>query len=284
MNAYQLQPDRLPLPLSAEGYAQANEAFRQCWTGDRDEVLAFLNSHLPPTPADVLRVLGVGVGDGSFDIQIIAALREVFPAAAIDYIAVEPNEAQLSRFAERLGADAPPDVRLNLHPLRAEDYPVAEPFDLIHYIHALYHMPGSEERLIREAVAGLRPGGKLLIALSSERGGIYQLMGRFWDRIDYSFFTGGLFGQETLRDVLGKAGMPYGAEIYPDVAIDVSACFDPDSTLGRHLLNFLLQADLDQAPEELRQDALAALDELARTEGVRRLLAHPSGVFVVSAR
>lgn len=280
MTAHERTSERLALPLSAEGYAQANEAFRQCWTADRDEVLAFLQARLP-APADALRVLGVGVGDGAFDVQIIGALRAAFPAAPIAYAAVEPNEAQLQRFAERLEAHAPADVALSLHPLRAEDYRAEAPLDLIHYIHSLYHMPGAEARLLGEAVAALAPGGRLLIALSAERGGIFQLMGRFWERIDYSFFTGGLFGQEQLRALLDAAGARYDAELYPQVAIDVGACFDQGSELGRHLLNFLLQADMGRAPAELRAEALAALDELARDEGGRRLLAHPSGVFVV---
>lgn len=283
MRVSQSPPERLALPLSAEGYAQANEAFRQCWTADRDEVLAFLHNHLPTPTQATLRVLGVGVGDGSFDARIIGLLRDVFPTPVIAYVAVEPNEAQLSRFAERLRAAPPADVQLGLHALPAEEYQIEAPFDLIHFIHALYHMPGSEERLIREAVAGLRPGGRLLVALSSERGGIYQMMGQFWNRIDYRFFTGGLFGQESLRAVFNTIGVAYEDEVYPDVAIDVRACFEPDSALGRHLLNFLLQADMAQAPEPLRRAALSALDALARTDNGRRLLAHPSGVFVVTA-
>jgi hypothetical protein len=67
------------------------------------------------------------------------------------------------------------------------------------------------------------------------------------------------------------------------VGIDVAACFEPGSALGRHLLNFLLQADMDQAPAALRRDALDALDALAPADGGRRLLSHPSGVFVVAA-
>ncbi|NTV65727.1 MAG: class I SAM-dependent methyltransferase, partial [Oscillochloris sp.] len=218
-----------------------------------------------------------------FDMQMIAALRAAFPSSSIDYTAVEPNEAQLARFVERARHEAPAEVQISAHPLRAEDYRPEGRFDLVHYIHALYHMPASEERLLREALAALAPGGRLLIALSAEQGGIYQLMGRFWDRIDYSFFTSGLFGQESLRAALDQIGAPYRAEIYPEVAIDVSACFVPASPLGQHLLNFLLQADLAQAPADLRQDVLAALDELAYTAGARRLLAHPSGVFVVQA-
>ncbi|WP_129632196.1 class I SAM-dependent methyltransferase [Candidatus Oscillochloris fontis] len=279
MNADHSPPTRLALPLSAEGYAHANEAFRQCWTADRAEVLAFMRQHLPTTSANNLHVLGFGVGDGEFDVQIIAALRAAFPTTTINYIAVEPNTAQLQRFAERMRTEA---VQLTQHPLQAEEYTVEGEFDLIHYIHALYHMPGSEARLLRDALAGLRPGGKLLIALSSERGGIYQLMGQFWERIDYSFFTTGLFGQESLRATLAEIGVPYTAEIYPDVAIDVGPCFDPDSDLGRHLLNFLLQAAIDQAPEDLRQDVLDALDALAPNIDGRRLLSHPSGVFVVT--
>lgn len=284
MSALQKQPERYTLPLSAEGYAHANEAFRQCWTADRDEVIAFLNDYMPLTESDSLRILGIGVGDGSFDMRIIRTLRATYRKATIDYVVVEPNTTQLDRFIGHIRADPPSGVHVTMYPIRAEDYQIVAPFDLIHYVHSLYHMPGSEERLIRDAVAGLRPDGRLLIALSAEQGGIYQMMGQFWDRIDYSFFTDGLFGQESLRTILNKLNVVYAEEVYPEVAIDVSECFNPSSGLGRHLLNFLLQADMDQAPQELRHDVLAALDALARTEGRRRLLAHPSGIFVVGAQ
>lgn len=70
-------------------------------------------------------------------------------------------------------------------------------------------------------------------------------------------------------------------ELYPEVAIDVSACFDPDFALGNNLLDFLIQADISHAPADLREDILAALDSLSRVDGTGRFLSHPSGVFVI---
>lgn len=273
----------LRLPLTAEGYAAANEAFRQCWMADRAEVLAFLRADPPQISGDGMDVLGIGVGDGSFDMRIIACLRELYGNRPIKYVAVEPNEAQMQGFRERASTLSRSGVEFTFRQEMAEEYVPERLFDLIHYIHSLYHMPGSEERLILQAVAHLQPGGRLLIALSSEQGGIYQMMQRFWDVIDYSFFTGGLFGQESLRAVLERNKLAYHDELYPDVAIDVTACFDPMSELGMHLLNFLLQADMQRAPTAVRTQALDTLAELSRVEAGRRLLPHPSGVFMVSA-
>ncbi|AKI99889.1 methyltransferase family protein [Archangium gephyra] len=271
---------RLSLPLTAEGYAAANEAFRRCWSADREEVLSFLRAHPPSAGAEGLNVLGIGVGDGSFDLRLIETLRTLRGEVPLSYVAVEPNEAQLDGFRSRVSGEAKGGTHFTFLPLRAEDYVPDRRFDLIHYIHSLYHMPGGEERLVRMSLEQLRPGGRLLIALSSERGGIYQLMQRFWNDIDYSFFTRGLFGQESLRELFERHGIAYRYELYPQVSIDVSACFEPDSALGRHLLDFLLQADLQRAPESLRQRVLEALAELSRHVHGRRLLPHPSGVFM----
>ncbi len=273
---------RLSLPLTAAGYAAANEAFRRCWSADREEVLSFLQAHPPTSGTENLRVLGIGVGDGSFDLRIIDTLRTLRGGVPISYVAVEPNEAQLAGFRSRVSGAQEQGTQFTFLALQAEDYVPDGRFDLIHYIHSLYHMPGAEERLVRMSLEHLRPGGKLLISLSSERGGIYQLMQRFWNEIDYSFFTRGLFGQESLRELFERNGIAYQYELYPQVSIDVSACFEPDSAQGRHLLDFLLQADMQRAPEPLRQRVLEALAELSRVVEGRRLLPHPSGVFTVS--
>jgi SAM-dependent methyltransferase len=227
--------------------------------------------------------LGIGVGDGSFDVRLIDTLRALAGDVPLSYVAVEPNEAQLDGFRARASGAPQRNTHFTFLALRAEDYVPDGHFALIHAIHSLYHMPGSEERLLRGFLEHLRPGGRLLIALSSERGGIYQLMQRFWNEIDYSFFTAGLFGQESLRALFELNGMAYQYELYPEVSIDVSACFEPDSALGKHLLDFLLQADMQRAPEPLRQRVLTALAELSWAVGGRRLLPHPSGVFTVTA-
>ncbi len=84
-----------------------------------------------------------------------------------------------------------------------------------------------------------------------------------------------------------RLSLPLTAEGYAAAneafRIDVSACFEPDSALGKHLLDFLLQADMQRAPGPLRQRVLKALAELSRAVGGRRLLPHPSGVFTVTA-
>lgn len=279
------EPQSAPvsIPLSAQGYAAANEAFRQCWSGDRAEVLSMLAKHPPKPATDTLDVLGIGVGDGEFDLPLLATLRQLFGSMPISYVALEPNEAQLQGFRDRVAAEQPEAVSWTFEPIPAEAYQSDQRFDLIHYIHSLYHMPGSEEQLVLGSLAQLQPAGKLLIALAAERGGIYQMMGRFWNQIDYSFFTTGLFGQESLRALLDKHALPYDFVLFPDVGIDVTPCFDQESELGRNLLNFVLQVDMTRAPKALRDEALAALAEFAPERDGRRWLSHPSGVFILGA-
>lgn len=273
----------ISLPLSAQGYAAANEAFRQCWAADRDEVLSCLRAHLPAPSAHGLDILGIGVGDGSFDLQIIDCIQQHLGDIPMRYVALDPNEAQLHGFQANLARSPRPTVQFSFIAQPAEAYQPERQFDLIHFIHSLYHMPDHEQQLILGAHARLRPGGRLLIALSSEQGGIYQMMQRYWGEIDYSFFTHGLFGHESLMAILDRQGIPYEAARFPDVAIDVSACFQPGSALGQQLLDFIMQADMQRAPAELRERVLATLGQLSYERGGRRWLAHPSGVFVASA-
>ncbi|NOK58904.1 MAG: methyltransferase domain-containing protein [Chloroflexi bacterium AL-W] len=270
---------RLQIPLTEEGYAQANEAFRHCWSGDRWEVLNAIQAHLPTISDSHITVLGIGVGDGEFDEQFIDLIQQKAGPLFIKYTAVEPNQVQLQGFAKRLSAM--PTIQLNLQSVRAEDFVFDQQFDIIHYIHSLYHVPEHEERLIRESLASLKPQGCFVAALSTEQGGIYQMMHAFWNVIDYSAFTSGLFGQESLQKLLDQNRITYDYQRFPDIYIDVTACFDMQSELGKHLLNFVLQANIQHAPTEVYQQALAKLKALAYEEHGIYKLSHGSGVFVL---
>jgi SAM-dependent methyltransferase len=151
--------------LTAEGYANANAAFRRYWSGDRPELLRFIDQRLPVshTIGNDFAILSVGSGTGEFDEALIQHIcsRPGSTGGTLRYVAVEPNPAQAEQFAARLQANEIADVVLELVPMRAEEYRSETLFDLIHYTHSIYHIAGQEEAVLRDAVRMLKHHGQL---------------------------------------------------------------------------------------------------------------------------
>jgi hypothetical protein len=131
----------ISLPLSAQGYADANEAFRRCWQADRPQVLAFLRQHLPPYANQAVGVLGIGVGDGEFDIQLIDFLSNELGVGGLHYGALEPNEAQLQGFRRRAEAVGISTTEIEYIQSTAEEFTPERSFDLIHFIRSIICPP-----------------------------------------------------------------------------------------------------------------------------------------------
>ena len=123
--------------------ADHNPAYRALIRGLDD----FLGTIEPPR-----RILDIGAGTGNF--TEVAARR--FPHSEITV--VEPDPGMMAVARTRLAGHGAVTFDENL----LEDVRVEEPADLVICVHALYVMPGTEDRL-REIRGFLRPGGHLYL-------------------------------------------------------------------------------------------------------------------------
>jgi SAM-dependent methyltransferase len=293
---------RIPALLDGPGYHAANMAFLNHWSSDQDELLGFIREHAPrdlqsecgaEAGAYTYEILSVGSGDGRRDAAALDVLEDILPeSTAVKYSAVEPSEEQMEALRGRFETRAATGKRSLLD---AAETTTAEAFDfgrgkydLILFTHSLYHMPGSEKEVLTKAIGALRPNGRIIVALSTEQGGIFQMMGSFWQTIDYSRFEvgDGLFGQESLMKLLND---DFGVENclkltkLPDVYIDVSVCFGDGSEEGKHLLNFVLQSDTAKLPTEVNKQVIEELKVKAPTSpDGKHYLPHGSGIFLIS--
>lgn len=286
--------DRIPALLDGPGYHAANQAFLNHWSADHEELLNFIRENAPGAEqASSYEVLSVGSGDGRRDTSALDVLEDLLPESTdINYTAVEPSEEQMEALRGRFESRAAVGKRSRL---AAAETMTAELFDfqpgkydLILFTHSLYHMPGYEKEVISKSIGALQPKGRIIAALSTEKGGIFQMMESFWQTIDYSRFevsNGGLFGQESLVKLLQDE---YGAESclkltqLPDVHIDVSACLDDRSEEGRHLLNFVLQSDTAKLPTEVSKRVIEELIAKAPiSPDGKHHLPHGSGIFLI---
>lgn len=119
----------------------------------------------PLRGAEPLRVIGVGVGDGSVDAPLAAALAA--DGRRVEYTGIEPHATSAAGFAARLAALDADSLTITTVAGVFADHEAAEPADLVHFVHSLYYMADLGATL-DHALAMLRPGG-LLVAATAPR-------------------------------------------------------------------------------------------------------------------
>eukprot|EP00934_Nitzschia_sp_Nitz4_P005078 Nitzschia sp. Nitz4//scaffold102_size76354//4862//5746//NITZ4_005622-RA/size76354-processed-gene-0.31-mRNA-1//-1//CDS//3329532219//5068//frame0 len=288
---------RIECELTEEGYSLANKAFLEKWSGDHDELLSFIKTTKKEDDTELaeLAVLSLGAGDGARDIDALKTLQLEHPKAKILYTPLEPNQAMMDKLKEALKKEPTFEIKETLL-MGAEDYDIPkDTFDVILMTHSLYHVIGKQTEVVKKAVEGLKksnPNSRVVVALSSEKGGIFQLMSAFWGTLDFSRFEtegGGLFGQESLLKLLEEnyPDSQYSFKPLPSVYIDVSEYLSKkrkkteDEQVAPHLLNFCLQSDTSKLDEKLNLEVIAKLETLTKcSDGVYQL-SHPSGLAVL---
>lgn len=159
-------PNQPALPvLTPERYAVTHAAYEAA-SDQRSMLKEWLARELPPLLADrdPLRVVGVGVGDGSVDAVLAAALA--VGSRRVLYTGVEPHATSAVGFARRLAALAVADF-VDLVPTVTiaafADYDGGATADLVHFVHSLYYVDDLPAAL-DQALGMLRPGGLLVAA------------------------------------------------------------------------------------------------------------------------
>lgn len=272
-------------PLEADNYRAALVAFQKTWSGDHDELLAFVEMHAPlHVQGQDLHVLSIGAGDGKRDAAALKVLYKVSKPENIFYTALEPNGAQLAVLSEYFASKVEHAECVTLQQ-NAQDYVFPEAtFDVIFYTHSLYHMRGVEHELLEKSVQALKPDGCIIVALATEQGGIPKMKAAFAHIIEYG--VQGSFGQESVLKMLEAHFdvAQYQFRALPEVYIDVRSCFEAGSDLGKPLLNFVLQADTSKLPDEVMSNVLEKLAQMApQFEDGSRRLPHGSGLFLIKS-
>ena len=149
-------------PLSGERYALTHAAYEAA-SDQRPRLEEWLARDLPPllVGIDPVRVVGVGVGDGTVDAVLASALAA--DGRGVHYTGVEPHAASAVGFAGRLAAlDATaliPTVVIG----DFADHDAGAPADLVHFVHSLYYVDDLSAAL-DHALTLVRPGGLIVAA------------------------------------------------------------------------------------------------------------------------
>ncbi len=144
----------------AERFSETRSKPWQGW----DYVVRRLLERSVGKPAEPLRVLDVGCGNGRFG----ELLHQKFPRA-VEYLGIDSSAPLLEHARARLQGRGDWDVEFVQHDFVEAGLAevVGERFDLVVLFGVLHHIPGAEvrQRLVGELLGSLAPGGEVVLSV-----------------------------------------------------------------------------------------------------------------------
>ncbi len=257
--------------LSGERYAYTHAI----WEGASDQrtrLQAWMARELPPLfdGCDLVRVVGVGVGDGTVDAHLAAALAA--DGRRVHYTGVEPHTASAVGFVGRLAAldvgALTPSVVIG----EFADHDAGHPADLIHFVHSLYYVEDLSAAL-DHALGMVRPGGVLMAATAPLEPlcVITELICPWGDRRPWF--------AEDVRAELDARGLDVHTETLVGHVDMRDALSDPLGR-GEAVLDFLVGARTAAMEPEVRECVLDYLRDIS-VPGSPGIVPHPMDITIV---
>lgn len=254
---------RHPLrPLDPTEYAIGHALF-EARSNQRERLAGWLVSHLTGRATESTRVLSIGCGDGSVDVQVARALAA--GGCSVDYLGVEPHGPSAQAFASQMMAVPGVDSAV-LTGLFSEVRPEGR-YDVVLAVHSLYYVADLATTL-RRAIGLLSPGGELVI-LQAPREPLNVLVQLLAPGHPQGF------SDEVASQLAALGQIPEIVRI--DCRLDLTETGEPET--DRRLLEFTVQA---RVPAKLLRPVRMALAERALDEpGL--VLTHPVDALVLRA-
>jgi SAM-dependent methyltransferase len=262
-------------PLDPLRYAQTHAIFEAA-SDQRARIRQWLVETLPPRFAEIvdrpLRILGVGVGDGSIDAPLAAALAA--DGRLVHYEGVEPHDASAARFIARLEALDRPGLCAAASVCTFADFEGTGDRDLVHFVHSLYYVDELGAAL-DHALRLLRPGG-LLVALMSPRPPLSEVAAALAERGGFpQWYAEALEAQLTSRELSAT-------RVTIDATLDIGPMYAEPRGIGELLFDFLAQVRTRELSAATRDAILDYLREIADSEHPTRL-PHPVTAVILRA-
>lgn len=270
-----------PTELEAKVYELYNtgyQVFLESWHKNREIAIDLMLQNLKPQGS--INVLSVGAGSGIFDVQVINALQQHLPEnLTLKYVAVEPNHMDCQRYEKAISVLDLANVEMVIHEDKIEDFQTSEKFDLIHYTHCLYHMPGSEKQIVQNGMQMLKDNGCLVITLCTKDATILKTISKYAELTGEGFAE--MLEMQQMQAMIDELGLFYKLVTYPEY-LDVKHCFDKNSTAGKVMMDFMCQADSSLLSDKQREEILNVLESNISEQNGCRLVPENGATMIVS--
>ena len=271
-----------PTELEAKMYEIYNtsyQVFLDSWHGNRQIVIDLMQENLKPQGSTV-NVLSVGAGSGVFDVQVITALKQHLPEkSTLKYVAVEPNHMDCQRYEQTTSTLELANVEMVVHTGKIEDFQTTEKFDLIHYTHCLYHMPGNEKQIVQRGMQMLKDNGFLAITLCTKEATILKTIFKYAELTKEGFTE--MLEMQQMQAMIDELGFFYKLVTYPEY-LDVKHCFDRNSAAGKLMMDFMCQADSSSLSDRQRSEISNILESNISEQNGCRLVPENGATMIIS--
>ncbi|WP_370332424.1 methyltransferase [Mycolicibacterium hippocampi] len=265
--------DRPALPaLSPQRYAYTHARYEAA-SDQRPRLQSWLATELPSRlPGhDPVRIVGVGVGDGSVDAPLAAAFAA--GGRQVHYTGVEPHPPAAAEFSTRLDALDVGTLTPAVVVGEFADHVAGPPADLVHFVHSLYYVADLSAAM-DHALSLVRPGGLLVSAIAPLRPlcVLTELLCP-WGGLKPWF-------AEDVRAELERRGLSSRTETETIVGhLDAGEALGDPVGRGEAVLDFLIGARSRALDPESRQWLLDYLREIS-LPGRLGTLPHPVDVVI----
>ncbi|MDF2825897.1 MAG: ubiG 2 [Mycobacterium sp.] len=263
--------DQPALPaLSPQRYAQTH-ALYEAASDQRSRLQSWLATALPPmlTGRDPVRIVGVGVGDGSVDTPLAAALAA--GGRRVHYTGVEPHPPSAAQFASRLNAIDAQRLTPTVVIGDFADHDAGHPADLVHFVHSLYYVTDLSAAL-DHGLSMVAPGGLLLAAIAPLQPlCVLTEMLCPWAGLT-PWFAEDVYAELELRGLSPRSESIVGH-------LDARDALDDPLGGGEGVLDFLIGARSRELGEDARADLLDYLRGIS-LPGRPGVLPHPVDILL----
>ena len=264
-----------------EHYLKSCNVFR-AKSGETVKSLELLQQHMPPLlewvlpESKQLNILSVGSGEGSMDVIILKIIKEELKKSdqsrntKMFNRAIEPSVFSCGRYRATVEHLPTPlddqQTKFEICQQTFEEYQEIhkEPirFDIVHFMHSIYYV-NKEQTLLRCFERDLKDKGRVVCLVSDQdlqyRVFSKQKKRRCNENVDSKRDK----RAEKLIRISSANGWKY--EVYTqEYSIDVTEVFDPNSTEGNLLLDFLTYTVnlRETADKQLVEETLALIKDL----------------------
>jgi SAM-dependent methyltransferase len=262
-------------PLIGDYYLQCHLAFRAAsnqqimilrWLEDNIQLLLSAQQQGP----EDFSVFSIGCGSGILDEPLIRIILKHW--SPIVYDGIDPNWEEFQAFESRMKEFDPQQVKTRVLSQSLEEFVPNRTYNLVHFIHVLYHFDDVWQA-IQSALNCLQTGGNLLIFQTPDND-----LNRFMKRTQSQLSGYVPLLSPQLKSLLDEHHVSCHIETIR-ATLDVTECFDPESSLQEKLLSFIMYADVREVSKKDKEELLNTLKGFTFRHDDRYHVAHEVDVF-----